>query len=210
MRMALKFRCIAALGLLGLLASCSDPVPPASQGSASIHLQNPAAGGASCSPGVHWANAPTAQMSTEQTTGLGRAKDIIIDGEQGRHFSCAVKASGDTFGVSGEMVVPAFDKNKMQLPIPTRISLNIPSIQKDQTNAMGSMLVADNESAGAGLQSTTCQFSVKADMTTNKSLAIAPGKIWASVTCTGLKDNKDPSSSCDVDVGYFVMENCDQ
>ena len=87
MRMALKFRCIAALGLLGLSASCSDPVPPASQGSASIHLQTPVTPGVSCGPGVHSANAPTAQTSTEQTTGTSRPKsDVVIDGEQGRHF----------------------------------------------------------------------------------------------------------------------------
>jgi hypothetical protein len=208
--MALKFRCIAALGLLGLSASCSDPVPPASQGSASIHVQTPATPGVSCGPGVHTANAPTAQMSQDQTSGQGRPKDVVIDGEQGRHFSCSVKPSGDGFVVAGDMNVPAFDKNKMPLPIPTQITISIPSIAKDQSTAMGTLLVADNDSAGAGLRSDTCVYSVKPDTTVNRQLGIGPGKIWGSVTCTNLKDPRDPGSSCDVDVGYFVMENCDQ
>jgi hypothetical protein len=150
-------------------------------------------------------------MSIDQTTGQSRPKgDVVIDGEQGRHFSCSVKPSGDGFAVAGDMNVPAFDKNKMPLQIPTQITISIPSIAKDQSGAMGTLLVADNDSAGVGLRSDTCLSSVKADATTNKSLAIAPGKIWGSVTCTNLRDQRDPASSCDVDVGYFVMENCDQ
>ena len=74
------------------------------------------------------------------------------------------------------MNVPAFDKNKMPLRIPTRITISIPSIAKDQSGAMGTLLVADNDSAGVGLQSDTCLYSVKADATMNKSLAHRPRK----------------------------------
>ena len=102
--------------------------------------------------------------------GSGRAKDIVIDGEQGRHFSCAVKPSGDTFAVTGDMNVPGLRQDtKMPLPIPTRITLSIPFNRKRPEPAPWEALsVADNEGAGAALQSTTCLFSVKADATTNK------------------------------------------
>ena len=36
-------------------------------------------------------------MATEQTTGKGRPKDAVVDGEQGRHFTCSVKPNGDKF-----------------------------------------------------------------------------------------------------------------
>ena len=216
MRMARKFPCIAALGLLGFLASCSDPVPPASQGSASIHFNGPnmadAAAGKMCPPGTHWANAPTAQTADQQTTGATRPKDTIKDGEQGRDFKCSVVASGDKFAVSGTMKVPAFDKDMKQLPLPTQIQITRLTIGKGESGATGSLSVADFPSAGNFYQSQSsdCVFSVQSDPTTNKMLAVDAGKIWGKVTCPSVNDPSDPSSSCAIDLGYFILENCDQ
>jgi len=213
MRMAPKFPCIGALGLLGLLASCSDPVPPASQGSASIHFAGPnmadAAAGKRCPAGVHYADAPTALTADQRTTGSTRPKDTIIDGEQSRAFTCSVVASGDKFSVNADITIPAFDKDMKQLPLPTRIQLQT-TIGKDQSGATGSVGVGDDVSGGVFYQGSGCVFSVMKDATTNAKLGIDVGKAWGSVTCPSITDAKDPSSSCGVDVGYFILENCDQ
>jgi hypothetical protein len=197
----------------GSTGSCPTPqgciVAPASQGSASIHLGNAETAGVSCGPGVHWVNAPTSFISTDLTTGQGRPRDIVVDGEQERHFACVVRASGDKFVVSASMNVPAFDKDHNPLQIPTRIQLAT-TIGKDESGASGSLVVADNEMAGAAYQSQACLYSVKADLTQDRNLAIDKGKAWGSVTCPSLRDPKDPASSCVVDIGYFILENCDQ
>jgi hypothetical protein len=213
MRMAQKFPCIGALGLLGFLASCSDPVPPASQGSASIHYNAPTPAAQMmmkmCSAGTHWAHAPSTFNSEQFTTGTNRSDDVVVDGELGRKFSCSVKANGDKFVVNGEMSVPAFDKDNKPLPVNTLIRINIPTIGKDDSAAVGSLVTSDNETVSS-YQSTECTFSVKADATTNKKLAVAEGKIWGSVNCQDLQDKGSTSSSCTIDIGYFILENCDQ
>ena len=210
MRMAPKFPCIAALGL-GFLASCSDPVPPASQGSVSLHFSGPSAAasmaGKMCQAGNHYSNAPSAFDSAQYTTGTSRPKDTIVDGEQGRTLSCSVKPSGDKFVVNAQLNVPAFDKDKKPLLNATIIQLGT-TIGKDESGATGSVVVSDNDTV-ATYTSSTCTYSVKADMTVNAKLAIDAGKIWGSVDCQDMGDPKVPSSSCVVS-GYFVLENCDQ
>lgn len=213
MRMAPKFPCIGVLGLLGFLASCSDPVPPASRGSASIHFQGPsmaaAAAGKQCPPGVHNADAPSTQLSEQRTTGNSRPADIIIDGEKSRTFGCSVVPSGDKFVVDGHMIVPAFDKDNKQLTVPTQIRVHT-TIGKDETGAKGTLSVGDDATAPQVFyQSDACAFSVKAG-TNNTKLAVDAGKIWGSVTCDSISDLQNPTSSCQVDVGYFILENCDQ
>jgi hypothetical protein len=213
--MATKFPCIGVLGLLGFLASCSDPVPPASQGSATLHFNGPsmtaAMAGKMCSAGTHFTTVPSSFDSAKYTTGSTRppAGDVLIDGEQGRQFSCSVKASGDKFVVGGQLNIPAFDKDMKPLPIPTQISFGT-TIGKDESGATGTLSVADNDSGGAVYQATGCSYSVKADATTNKKLAIDAGKIWGSVTCPDIGDPSVPNSSCTIDSGYFILENCDQ
>jgi hypothetical protein len=162
-----------------------------------------------CAPGVHWANAPTAFTSAQMTTGASRPKDTIIDGEQSRQFACSVVPSGGKFVVSATINVPAFDKDNLPLPIPTQIRLAT-TIAQDESGASGSLTVSDNDTAGISYQSTVCTFSVKSDPSSNSKLAIGVGKAWGSVTCPNLADDKSPSSSCTVDIGYFILENCDE
>jgi hypothetical protein len=216
--MAPKFPCIGAVGLVGFLASCSDPVPPASQGSASIHFQGPsmeaAAAGKQCPAGVHFADAPSAFTTQQRTTGASRPTDankqsiIAVDGEQSRQFQCSVVASGDKFSVSGSMNVPAFDKDMKPIQIPTQIQLST-TIGKGESGAMGRLAVSDNATAGNFYQATDCLFSVKSDAA-NPKLNIDAGKMWGSVTCSNFTLPDDPSSSCVIDSGYFILENCDQ
>jgi hypothetical protein len=125
-------------------------------------------------------------------------------------LQCGVVPSGDKFAVSAEINVPAFDKDNQPLQIPTQIRLRT-TIGKDESGAPGTLIVADSATGGFSYQSTACMFSVKADAATqNSKLAIDSGKAWGSVTCSSIEDLRSPSSSCTVDVGYFILENCDQ
>jgi hypothetical protein len=211
--MAPKFPSIGVLGLLGFLASCSDPVPPASQGSATLHFNGPSPmavmEGKMCQAGTHFTTAPSTYETAQYTSGTTRPSDVLVDGEQGRQFSCSVKASGDKFVVSGSMNIPAFDKDKKPLPIPTIVSLST-TIGKDESGAPGTLSISDDPTGGSVYRSTACIFSVKPDTGANKKLAIDAGKIWGSVTCPDIANQGATSSSCTIDSGYFILENCDQ
>jgi len=168
-----------------------------------------AAAGKVCPAGVHYADAPTTFTADQRTAGSSRPKDTIVDGEMSREFTCSVVQNGDKFAVSGSMNVPAFDKDNHQLSIPTQIQLKT-TIGKDESGAMGSLTVADEATAGIFYQSTACTFSVKSDSQNNSRLAIDSGKAWGSVICPSVGVPSDPSASCSVDVGYFILENCAQ
>lgn len=191
-----------------LLESC--PALPASQGSASIHVQGPSmeavAAGKQCAPGVHFADAPSAFTSDERTTGSTRPHDTIVDGESSAQFACSVVPSGDKFAVSGQINIPAFDKDNHPLSIPTQIRVST-TLGKDDTGAPGALSVSDSSTAGISYQANECTFTVKPDVQDPK-LGIGPGKAWGRVICPNLADLQDPSSSCSVDVGYFILENC--
>jgi hypothetical protein len=183
---------------------------PASQGSASIHFQGPstadAALGKMCPAGVHFADAPSAFTTSDRTTGSSRPPETIVDGEKSREFTCLVTPSGDKFAVSASINVPAFDKDGQPLNIPTQIKLET-TIGKGEAGAPGTLSVSDDQTAGLFFSSMGCLFSVKPDTTRNK-LAIDDGKAWGSVTCDSIANPSDPATSCMVDSGYFILENC--
>jgi hypothetical protein len=62
-----------------------------------------------------------------------------------------------------------------------------------------------------GHAGSTCQFSVHPP-TTNASLGIAAGRMWASVTCPRFRDPlfTDQGMVCAISPGYVVLENCSQ
>jgi len=83
------------------------------------------------------------------------------------------------------------------------------TISKEANAAQGSLSIADDSTAGVFYRSDDCSFSVQPN-TTNPMLAIDSGQIWGSVLCSKLTDPLDPSGECNVDVGYFVLENCSE
>jgi hypothetical protein len=189
------------------------PVPPASQGSVTIHFADPSQqavmAGKQCAAGVHFANAPTTFDSAQYTTGTTRPSDVIVDGEKGRSLACKVAPKGDKFEVSATFQVPAFDKDARPLPIPTRVQLET-TIGSGESGAPGTLMVADNATGEDTYESKACAFSVQPDVALNKKLAIGAGKAWGSVACPNYESMQSPSSSCSVDIGYFILENCIQ
>jgi hypothetical protein len=214
MKMARKISCPMALVLFGLVAACSDTVPPAAQASASFHLGVPVSGSGTCPPGSHWSNIPyiAASKTTQQVTlnvkGPNGDGPLAVDGTDGAMVNCSVRATdGGKFIINATAsgAVPGAESNSIHVET---------TLGPDDTNvATGVVTVADTTTAGNPLSSSTgnCQFSTRP--TSNGAPGVAPGKVWASVTCTNLLDTRSPDAtgSCDlVPAAVFVFENCAQ
>ena len=204
MTMARKFPCLGALGLMGLVGGCSDPVPPAAQGAISLHLATPNSG-LICSPGPHWANVPDDPKKPPQTNGdIGGKR--AVDGEGGMTVQCKVQQGGDTYTVTATL-----ESRRV-------ISPGGPSTTRASTSASRSKR-AKTTPRGAFGSSTTRRSCLRVDrlhllgeaQRRASQLAIHPGRAWGQVTCRNLTDPSNASTpSCDVDRAFFVIENCQQ
>jgi hypothetical protein len=206
MRITRKFPYLGAFGVLGFgLLACSDSAPPAAQGAISVHLQGSLSGGA-CSASPHWVNAPFNKTGTPVVDGAN-ATTKAIDGENQMAVSCSVRPTGDKFAVNGEITSPAVDQNNNPVD-PTIIHVTT-TIGAGESMAKGSISLSD-EKTGTFYSSSDCTVSVVSVMMTDR-LAVEAGKIWARMTCVNVVDvnNPDPNTRCEIDSGYFVLENCD-
>jgi hypothetical protein len=213
MRMARKFSCTCALGLFGLVAACSDPVAPAAQATASLYLTT-APAPARCPPGAHWVNVPFASAGGQQTSATSKGA-LAVDGQDQSTVSCTVKDNGGVFAVSASMRSPALNSNGMPAN-PTSISIAT-TIGVDQS-AQGTVAIQDDKTATSFTSTNdmeqagaTCLFSVHPLMMGHQ-LAIAPGRMWASVTCPRFRDTRSSNldEACQISPGYVVLENCAQ
>jgi hypothetical protein len=209
MNKARKIPCFTALALTGLVAACSDAVPPAAQGAASFHVSSPAMAGDSCPATPHWSNAPfVANMATTQTVTLNQkgpdgSGPLAVDGQSGAQVKCSVVASGDKFIITGRVSGPVPGKQPNQFTVSTTLGPN-------DTMAAGTITVVDDQT-GSPLSSSACV--VAARPTNGGDPGVAAGKVWASATCTGAGDlgNAAPNARCDfTPAAVFVFENCAQ
>ena len=206
MTMARNLTLTASMGLAAILGSCSDPVPPAAQGAASIDLGPPsidAAGlGAKCS-NQHWINVPYNANTKGYVTSASSAPSRAIDGENGATVACSVKQSGASYAVNGSLFSSA--NNGM-----VEISFQITPGQ----DATGVLTVSDADTVSsytldsARVGSSKCTVSVTP--AAGEGLGIAPGRVWAKVWCTDLAIYGSPGSICSVPNSYVVLENCDK
>jgi hypothetical protein len=191
------------VGFALVLGACSDPIPPAAQGAASIHFGKTATD--LCNPGIHVANAPYLRQGGQVVTGTASPAYKLVDGQDGGQVTCRVAPSGGGYSVSGSLASPAQNAAGMTLQS-TIIDISIPSIAENQSGAKGSLTVNDDKTQSTYQSGQDgCVFSVS-----GQQLGIAPGRIWASVTCAHLSDPLNGSgATCSAD-GYFVLENCSQ
>jgi hypothetical protein len=207
MSTAWKFSSRCALGLFGLVAACSDPVPPAAQGSASLYLTTNPMPGVNCTPGVHWVNVPFVKGSGQQTYANLRPAPAI-DGQDQMAVSCSVKANGNAFDVSGSLKSPAIDN--MGNPInPTVITIRT-TITADQA-APGAVSILDDRTS-TPYSSEACMFSAHPVQPGIDKLEVAPGRFWGSITCPKFRDPASPDMNalCQITPGFVVLENCAQ
>jgi hypothetical protein len=206
--MAWKFSCTCAFGLFGLTTGCSDPVAPASQASASLYLTTAAMPpNARCTPGAHWINIPFSKGGGQTTNANARA-GVAVDGVDAMGVKCSVKdGGGGIFQVSGELRSPAVDPQDMPVN-PTLVTV-LTQIAADQVGANGSISIIDSKSATT-YSSDACSFTVRPPAGT--LLGVAPGRMWASVSCPSFRDMASPDMDavCQISQGYVVLENCSQ
>jgi hypothetical protein len=215
--MARKFTCACALGLFGFVAACSDPVPPAAQASASLYLTTfaNAMAGMACPASPHWINVPDAAGG--QQNYAYRRGATAVDGQDQATVSCTVKDVGGQFSVSASMKVPAIDPSSQKPVNPTLVTFST-TITPGGT-AQGILTILDARTATtyssadeAGMAAGTCTFSVHRLNEMTDQLDVAPGRMWASVTCPRFRD---PGSSnineiCSISSSYVILENCAQ
>jgi hypothetical protein len=200
MRMARISCWVPALGLLPLLvASCSDPVPPASQGAAIISLSSPGTGTAVCNvqhPVI--APLPVAGSAAPSDTTKGT---IAIDGENGNLVTCAVVPVAGWYAVNAHIHADA-PAGKF-----ADITIESLTIGEGQSGVTGIVSVLDDRTQNPfqSPASSPCTFSVSGG-----GLGVGPGKIWASVTCPGLLDRGSANGDMCKATGYFIFENCSQ
>ena len=216
MRMAWKLSCTCALGLFGLVTACSDPVGQAAQGALSFDLTTTTGPGLGiCPPGAHWINVPFSPTRAQQTSATSKGA-LGVDGQNQVAITCTVKDNGGgVFGVSASFRAPAADSNGKSVD-PTQVTL-LTTLGADQS-APGSVTVKDAATGTTfssvddqGQAAATCMFSVHRLLMTDL-LEVAPGRIWASVTCPRIRDTMSSNAmeACAVSPGFFVLENCAQ
>jgi len=183
------------------------PRPPAAQGAASIHFNNPpgsALGAPKCPPGPHWLNAPVTADPVQQTTQFKLGTEAV-DGERGNTVTCKVALVGGRFAVSGE-ISSAGTSPSGELTADIIVDVTIGA---GESGVVGTLAISDDKTVQARYQSNACKFSV-APMNAS-GLSIAPGRVWAGVTCDLIADPLDlGGEACVVDSGFFVFENCTQ
>jgi len=130
---------------------------------------------------------------------------LAIDGEGAMGVACSVKSDGTKFTMSASLRSPATDPTGQPVN-PVVVGLTT-TIAADEA-ATGSISIADH-SVASPYYAETCTFSVHPAASTD-SLGIAPGRVWAAVSCPTLRDpqSPDPNEACQIATGYFVLENC--
>jgi hypothetical protein len=192
-------------------ATDADGTSWATRASVSLHMQeydpmHPDYGMYHCPPSRHWMNVPydRARSPTGQPQQVDDTAALFwaAHGENGDSVACTVRANGAAFAVTAEATGYAeFDGLQRR---PTVVHIRIPSIVTGDSSAPGSVSFQDDASL-VTYSSSQCVFSIQGG-----SLAVTPGRIWASVRCENLANPTQPDAACQMDVGYFVFENCSQ
>jgi hypothetical protein len=177
-----------AAGVALVALGCSDPVPPPAQGSLSVSVGPPFAGGACPSTGFN------------QKISLGDGPDHrkndpgdrVIDGQDGASASCRVVGGGTSFNFSGslERLSNAFTVTG--------------TVTKGGTGTgQSSMFFPDV--ADVITSSEPCNIKVD-----TAPLEVAPGRIWGTIECPTMAVADRPGGASCGARGEFVLENCEQ
>jgi hypothetical protein len=175
------------------------PVPPASQGAASISFATADAPIMAMCSVPHRATAPILMAGNATTTNTNKGTEAI-DGQNGSLVSCTVTPAAGGYSVSATI----HSENGTKF---ADIAISNLTIAEGQSDAAGTLSVIDDTTqyAYASPFANPCIFSV-----VGSSLGIGPGKIWGSVTCASLIDRTSASADQCKATGYFIFENCAQ
>jgi hypothetical protein len=170
--------------------------------------------GMACPAIPHWVNVPFA-AGGQQTTSM-RKSTSAVDGVDDVSVSCTVKESAGVFDVTASIKAPAVNPTT-GMPVPPTL-LTLSTSIADGSTSKGSLSVQDNNTGttyasvnDANVPDAACTFSVK-PVNLTEQLAVAPGRIWASVSCPRFRDptSSNANELCSIGTGYIVLENCNQ
>jgi hypothetical protein len=133
---------------------------------------------------------------------------VAVDGDGQIVVECSITSAGSQFVVTASMVSPATTETGGPLN-PTYVQLRT-TIAPDQADAPGTVSLQDDQS-GTTYAGQDCTFSVHPEAAGDQ-LGVSPGRIWASVVCHTVRDEQSSNQSdvCQIDTGYFALENCAQ
>ena len=159
-----------------------------------------------CVPGPHWTNAPATAADAPQTTDTATGAGLVVDGVGGAVVTCSVVPAGQAYLVTGEIRATTPDGASW-----SDIALNVTI--DNENEAQGTVYVTDQISQYTFSSDTAivppkpgCTFSAHAQ---NDQLGVAPGRIWASVQCPHINDNRNRAAQeCQIASGFVVLENC--
>jgi hypothetical protein len=199
MRMARISYWVPALGLLPLLLTgCSDPVPPASQGAVALSFSDPDPPATTLCSNKGAKTAPILVAGNVRTTATNKGTEST-DQQNGDFVSCSVTPGG-----GGYIVTASIDSKVGSQQI--HVSITNLTIREGQSDATGMLSVLlDDTSLYSSPTTDPCKFSVSGG-----ALGVGPGKIWGSVTCTGLLESGSVDRATCKNTGYFIFENCVQ
>jgi hypothetical protein len=193
--------------------SCGDPSLPIARGAAALHWDISLSGkqAPECVPGPHWSNVPVWPNDTPSVTANQVSSGPVENGHDGVTVTCRVAPQGEQFAVSGEIYATGSDTDGH--PKMTQVAVRA-VIGHEQDGAQGTLYIADEKSDLAFSSDTTiippkpgCLFSVNS--ADDSQLAVAPGRIWARVTCPHIQDNRNRAKQeCQISEGYILLEGC--
>ena len=178
---------LAGLALLPLvvLLSCgkADKTPSTAQGAWSVNFVAP---DANCAVDAHDAQMGDVTANTKT--------EVLADGADGANITCSVVGT------------QSFEVSAMAIQGNNLLQLTIDAITADATAAnpaTGTVVFSDATTVATylTLPDSPCNFYFEPDT----DEGVASGTIWVSFTCAAISAD---TSTCGIQQGYAILENC--
>jgi|GEM_PF-6747830 len=179
---------------LTLLGACGSPAPPFPQGAVSFSVSPPS--GKSCNRGgfsksLGMINETEVASLVDRQNGASiRCKISPLVNGSGFRLDASIKLGDDQLSITGD--IASLGTSRVQVSVTTQ-----------ETK---STLTSGTPSATGGAE--PCMVSIPDSP--SETLGVSAGKIWASLTCTDLRDYRDTSESvCGISDSYIFFDNCE-
>lgn len=208
MKRCLTFLAVRSSAVLAVASACTDPTSPPAQGAASLEWATSTLNSKTpqCVPGPHWSNAPVAASDAPQTSATGASGGFVVDGVAGGVVTCSVVQQGEAYAVLAEIHSTNADGS---LWTEVGVSVTI----DNENDAQGTLYITDEKSQDTFSSDTAivppkpgCTYSAHS---VGGQLGVGPGRLWASVQCPHINDNRNRAAQeCQISAGFIVLENC--
>lgn len=141
------------------------------------------------------ANVPSLAGTAETVTDTTYAS-VVEDGRDGASVTCRVAAQGGAFDVTATVY-----GGPWKLVLATLVAT-------DQSDAPATVSLTDTDlkSTWSSSPGASCALDVNG---AGSSLTVAPGRLWAHVTCPTFVDPANASASCAAN-GWVLLDRCAQ